>query len=163
MNFVPEQYISILCGYTVPQFTSDNKFIIVHRRPRQFGETSPFLSANTKSLMRARDNAKCKAVKTKYLEDFNEYKKLRNRVNSAVKADKLKSTKESIAKANDPKSLWNTVKKLTGNSESSSPTELVHEGNVFHKAIDIADVLNDFFVKKVENLCSMLEIYKTEK
>ena len=61
--------------------------------------------------MRNRDQARKKALKTKSIEDFNIYKRLRNCVTSRLRKAKLDDCKLDDCHG-DPKAFWKLMKKV---------------------------------------------------
>ena len=50
------------------------------------------------------------------------------------------------------KDLWRTAKKFMGWKSNGSPTQLLVDNKLITSSKDIAKLLNDFFVEKIERL-----------
>jgi hypothetical protein len=74
-----------------------------------------YLSSEMLNLMEIRDRA-----------TGTEYRRLRNKVSSMVKRDRLRTNLDKLRKANnDPKVLWGLANSALGKSQSSLPASLV--------------------------------------
>ena len=108
--------------------------------------------------MRERNVAQCRAVNSKAESDWNEYKQLRNQVNQQVKIDKkLWQSKKLKTFGNDTGSLWKNVKDWFGWSKQGSPSKLVEKGNIHTKPKEMARIMNNHFVNKVDQHISDLQ------
>eukprot|EP00095_Tigriopus_kingsejongensis_P001524 maker-scaffold220_size252247-snap-gene-1.25 protein:Tk01524 transcript:maker-scaffold220_size252247-snap-gene-1.25-mRNA-1 annotation:"PREDICTED: uncharacterized protein LOC101236374" len=99
-------------------------------------------SPETLCLMEARNRATGK-----------EYKRLRNRVSSLVKPDKLRTSLLKLQEANgDPKVIWQLANDALGNQQTSLPASLIVDGVHTVGKTEGARVLNDFYIQKVKKL-----------
>ena len=75
------------------------------------------------------------------------YKKARNNLNKLVKNTKADYCNNAISQCRkDPKSIWNTVNKLTNSkSKTSNINELVVDHEVLTKPGEMADAMNKYF------------------
>ena len=72
---------------------------------------APWLSLNTKDLMKQRDIAQRKANETNVDDDWRVYKGLRNRVNNILKTEKKNWQSEKLKEASgDISKTWTSVK-----------------------------------------------------
>jgi hypothetical protein len=103
----------IVCGITVALDVVSPFMTIRVRRGDNL-----YLSTETLDLMETRDRATGK-----------EYRRLRNKVSSMVKRDRLRTNLDKLRKANnDPKVLWDLANSALGKSHSSLPALLVIGG-----------------------------------
>jgi endonuclease/exonuclease/phosphatase (EEP) superfamily protein YafD len=101
-----------------------------------------YLSSDTLDLIGIRDQATGK-----------EYCRLRNKVSSMVKRDRLRTNLDKLRKANnDPKVLWGLANSALGKSQSSLPALLVIGGISTVENTEAAAAMNGFYVEKVEKL-----------
>ena len=120
---------------------------------------APWLSSNTKDLMKKRDSAQKKASETNLNEDWRTYKGLRNRVNNILKTEKKSWQTEKLKEASgDISKTWSTVKTWLGWSSGGPPTQLFENGLLLNKPSDLAKCMNTFFISKVRNLRANLPL-----
>ena len=79
------------------------------------------------------------------------YKKLRNRVNSELKKDNICFNNERVKNAADDNEIWNVVKDVT-KQKSSMTIILEEDGKKIEDEEQVANIFNDFFVEKIQNL-----------
>ena len=123
----------------------------------------PWLTARTKELMKDRDQLKQKArdlalrdhgrqVSEEQKTAWNDFKKLRNKVNNKKKQDEKVYKSEKIVEAMDsPAKVWSTAKKFMGWKSTGTPHQLEVGTKLETKASIIAQIMNNFFVDKVQN------------
>ena len=97
-----------------------------------------------------RDYLKKKAVKTGSQNDWLSFKKVRNRVNYAIKREKSSFYRNKLnANLGNPKSTWKTLNDLMG--KKSAITEISEirgsSSETLTNAKDIADHLNKHFTQ----------------
>ena len=83
-----------------------------------------------------------------------------NKVNNLIRNEASKNENiEQLASENDisGKQLWRRVKMLAGWTSSLAPTKFITESGIIDKPNQMADLLNNFFCSKIENICSELE------
>jgi hypothetical protein len=101
-----------------------------------------YLSSETLDVMEIRDRATGK-----------EYRRLRNKVSSMVKRDRLRTNLDKLRKANnDPKVLWGLANSALGKSKSSLPASLVVDGISTVGNTEAAAAMNGYYIEKVEKL-----------
>ena len=114
---------------------------------------APFLSKETRDLMKARDELHKLASETKTKEDWNSYKKIRNLINNRLKYEESFWKKSRLESCGDnPGKIWKNVKGILGWQSSGSPSKLFYKGVLRTKAQDIADSQNEFFIEKVDKI-----------
>ena len=114
---------------------------------------APWLSQDTKNLMKERNAAQDTATKTRDLDDWRLYKSLRNMTTMRMRQErkdwerrKLDSTRHS------PTSLWKNVKSWLSWNNSGPPSQLFHQGRLINSPAGLAGAMNSFFIDKVKNL-----------
>jgi hypothetical protein len=82
-----------------------------------------------------------------------DYRRLRNKVSSMVKGDKMRTNLEKLHKAdNNPKVLWMLANSALGKPQSSLPASLVVDGHITVGNAEAAKTMNDFYINKVDKL-----------
>ena len=118
---------------------------------------APWLSTETKSLMRARDYAQSRAIITKNSEDLTEYKKLRNQVTSRLRIEKHTWKERKLQEsAQNPSSLWTNVITWLNWKSTGAPNEILYKGVLERKPLRVAECMNEFFVQKIDTLVQNL-------
>ena len=111
---------------------------------------APWLSVETKKLMKERDQAQAWAVSTKNPEDWLIYKTLRNKATKILKVEKIQWQKSQLEKCNnDSAKLWANVKGWLSWCTVSSPTRLFSAGSLVTSPQKIATIMNSFYIDKV--------------
>ena len=115
------------------------------REQHKFG-----LSETTKQSMKERDKLRQSGKNLTPSEktiQHEKYKRLRNRVNSLIKADVIKYNEERITKAEDSNEVWKIVNEIA-KPRTATKLTLVEEGEQIEKEEDIAEIFNKFFITK---------------
>ena len=114
---------------------------------------APWVSEQTKERIRLRNDAQKRASESKCPDDWIEFRKIRNQVNSSVRKEKKLWQENKIQSFDrDSSSIWKNVKNWLGWSSGGPPTKLLVEGTIFTKPKDLAKIMNEFFIQKVENI-----------
>ena len=114
---------------------------------------APWLSKNTKDLMKQRDLAQQKASSTNQVDDWKAFRRIRNRVTNILRTEKkLYQTKRLEEADGDIGRTWKTVKSWLGWSSGGPPTQLMENGLLISKPSALAECMNSFFTRKVNNL-----------
>lgn len=117
------------------------------------GTQTPWLTREISSLIRSRNKAKKKAVKSKLDSDWTHFKSLRNKVNRLIEKSKRSYYSDLIAQnANDSSNLWATIKKILPTKACASIKELVLDNVTFSRNKDIATAFNTFFTTVGERI-----------
>ena len=117
---------------------------------------SPSISNETKQMIKARDELKQESIDENCIEKFEAYKRLRNRINAKLEDDEKEHYKNKFYQE-DPSvsSLWRNVNDYLNTSKrsfSNTPSMITHDGKTFTSPRDIANAINDTFLKKVKDL-----------
>ena len=117
---------------------------------------SPSISPETKQMMEARDDLKREAADENCQEKFEAYKRLRNRVNDKLENDEAEHFKSKFYQENPSvSSLWRNANDYLNTSKrsfSNTPNIITHNGQTFTNPRDVANAINDTFLKKVKDL-----------
>ena len=93
---------------------------------------APWLSQNTKNLIKERDQAQQKAARTKNADDWRIYKQMRNKVTNVLRTEKKRWQADKITEfGRDSSSTWKNIKNWLGWLKGGSPTKLICDGDIF--------------------------------
>ena len=152
----------------VDLFTTRFKTVLNKHAPwiifQQRKKHAPWITKETTEKIKQRDEWKRKArdlavnntndaASMEEVEAWEQYKKLRNKVNNMKNNDEYRYKKEKVqSNTGDCSSMWNTVKGFMNWKVAGSPSQ-IQVGNILHtKASAVAGIMNQFFVEKVKNL-----------
>ena len=118
---------------------------------------APYLSSDTKEMMLVRNNMKQKAYNSGIAQDIIDYKKMKNSTLKMQRKEKAEWARNLIEpEVKDSKKLWKTVKKISRAKNTNTIDKITINGAVVTKKKDIAEGINEYFIKKVKNLVSQL-------
>ena len=110
----------------------------------------PWLSDETKQLMKERDRAQLWASSTHNQTDCASYRAIRNKVTKRLKYKKKDWQKRKLKECrNESGKLWANIKGWLNMSSNSTPSKLFHEGRMETSQISIASIMNHFYIDKV--------------
>jgi hypothetical protein len=90
-----------------------------------------WISKITLNLMRERDDLQKKAAATKDSDDWKEFKKIQNKVNSRLKFKEKNWQKLKLEECSDNSGkVWKNVKGLLNWKSSGSPNQLFYNGSL---------------------------------
>ena len=138
-------------------FTRKVNFILDQMAPvRKFQTSSkycPWLSDDTKELIKERNQAQAILSENKNDLNFSKFKELRNKVTQKLRNDKLRWQKQKLQNCNnDPGKLWKSILGWLNWSSSGSPTKLYHDGQIESSPSKLANIMNNFFVNKIATI-----------
>ncbi len=114
---------------------------------------TPWLDAELKENLKERDQAKSTAGSSNLKSDWQVYRKLRNFVSEMNKKIKKTHFENVLQKAShDCKQLWNKLNYLLKRNSGSTVSYLETGEDFLTKPVDIANHLNNYFIKKVDKL-----------
>ena len=114
---------------------------------------APWLSLDTKSLIIQRNEAQARAALSNTEDDWRAFRKIRNKVNSKLKAEKIIwQRKKLIDSSNNSGDQWKSVLSWLNWKPTHSPTQLQYHGKIINKPAEIANLQNEFFISKVAKL-----------
>ena len=114
-----------------------------------------WISVETKKKIKLRDDSQEKAATTRSLEDWSDYKKKRNEVTSLLYKEKQSWQRKKLdncEESQDTGKLWKNLLGWLNWSSTSSPTKLLSEGRFVTSPAKLADVQNEYYIKKVRNI-----------
>ena len=145
----PERAVNILTG----KLTTILDQMAPVRTIQVRSKYAPWLSDNTKQLLKRRNEAQKVASQTKHLDDYRQYKALRNQATSIMRQEKREWEKQKLnSNKQDPSRLWKNVKTWLNWNNSGPPTKLFHNGRLVSSPAGIAGAMNSFFLDKVAGL-----------
>ena len=120
---------------------------------------APWLSEETKKLMRSRDYAQQRASESKKIEDIKEFKNLRNCVTNRLKKEKRNWKQSKLHECGeDSGKLWRNVLGWLNWKSSGAPTQIFYKGALENKPANIAACMNEYFVDKIEKIVENLPV-----
>jgi hypothetical protein len=122
---------------------------------------APWLTSATKEMMTERDLAQKKASESGKNEDWKQFKKLRNKMNSVLKKEKRNWQARRLENCTTSSDTWRTVKDWLGWTTGGPPTQLVVNGELKTKPKELSKCMNNFFVNKVNGLRSNIPACRT--
>ena len=148
-------------------FTAKFKEVLNYHAPwiiyQQRKHHKVWITKETKELMNERDSWKKKAkalsVENRFLGPSQEelvawrkFRDLRNKINNIKKNEEYKYKKQIISEADEsPRKTWSCIKRFMDWKCPGTPNQIVVNNVLYKKAADVATVINDFFLQKVEN------------
>ena len=111
------------------------------------GASLPWLDGEIMQLMRHRDLANKTAKRSGSPNDWNEYKKLRNKVTEKIRSKKSEYFKTTIEENKGNSSfLWKKLKEVLPNKRKIVPKSILSQnGDFVDDLADIADTFNEHF------------------
>ena len=139
----------------VQLFTTKVNYILDQMAPIKTFQTNskycPWLSEKTKLLIKERNEAQDILSENKTVENSETFRKLRNGVTKSLRKHKLYWQKQKLESCNgDPGKLWKNILGWLNWCSSGSPTKLYHAGQIVTSPARLADIMNKFFVNKVD-------------
>ena len=122
---------------------------------------APWLTSATKEMMTERDLAHKKASESGKNEDWKQFKKLRNKMNSVLKKEKRNWQARRLENCTTSSDTWRTVKDWLGWTTGGPPTQLVVNGELKNKLKELSKCINIFSVNKVNALRSNIPACRT--
>ena len=122
---------------------------------------SPWLTSETKEMMKVRDEWKTKAKELaianqgriaapEEVEAWENYKFYRNKINNRKKTEEKRFKSEKMTENLDSaEQTWKTAKSFMDWKTPGSPSQLEINGKLVTKASLIAKTINEFFIVKV--------------
>ena len=121
-------------------------------------KVSPWLTPDLKGMIIKRNNLKKKAVRSGDLNDWNEYKRLRNKTNNKLRDTKAAYYHKEIENnSGNVREIWKTINDLMSRKiKSNTINELKVNNLSFTEPSEIADELNKHFTEVGSTLASTL-------
>jgi hypothetical protein len=113
--------------------------------------------------MKERDRAQMWAASSENREDWATYRALRNNVTKRLKTEKKNCQKRKLEDCNnDSGKLWANVKGWLNWATSSAPAKLFHDGRIETSPINIATIMNNLYINKVQDIRANLPEANTD-
>ena len=114
---------------------------------------APWLSSETKTLMRERDYAQSRASESRKTDDISNYKKLRNRVNNRLRKEKKNWKQDKLQECGENSGqIWKNILGWLNWKSSGAPTQIFYNGRLENKPFRIATCINEYFISKVSTI-----------
>ena len=111
-----------------------------------------FSTSETRKLIKLRDVTLEKAKQTQDIEDWRQFRNLKNRVHRELSNDKKNFTNKQLEDENSAKDKWKTTKTLLGWEKAPQPKIIIDQGVAKTKPVDIANAMNMNFLTKVNKI-----------
>ena len=113
----------------------------------------PWLTNETKWLISDRNAAQKKAAETKNPYDWKQFKFLRNKVTSRLKAEKDAWQKRKLSMGYENSStMWKSIKGWLGWTIGGPPKQLFDGFKMCNKPSELSSIMNNHFVNKVKKI-----------
>ena len=114
---------------------------------------APWLSEASKELIKQRNDAQKKAAESKDMDDWRQYKNLRNTTKSRMRNEKKSWEKLKLDRSqHNPGKLWQNVKGWLCWNNAGPPSQLFHLGKLITSPAALASTMNTFFMNKMTML-----------
>ena len=114
---------------------------------------APWLSNETKTLMRERDYAQLRASESEITDDHLKYKSLRNRVNNRLRKEKKNWKQVKLQECGENSGqIWKNILGWLNWKSSGAPTQIFYNGRLENKPFRIATCINEYFINKVDTI-----------
>ena len=142
---------------------------VIFQQRRNF---APWVTENTLKLMKQRDKFKKEAkvmamnegssVSSSQCKLWQDYKKTRNKINNILKTEEIRFKKEKFKECQHSSSqTWDLAKRYMDWASAGPPSMLEEEVSgslcLITKASEIAKIMNEYFVAKIQNIVSGLK------
>ena len=137
----------------------------------------PWLTPETVKMMKERDTCKEQAkvmasvegrgASAEQAELWDKFKTLRNNINNRIRQEEVKYKKTKVDECQEnPSSIWGLAKKYMDWRSPGPPTQLEVEKDkkitLYTKAKQLAQIMNEFFISKVQNIVKNLKNLPTD-
>ena len=114
---------------------------------------APWLSEATKDLIKKRNQAQKVAAESKNIDDWHQYKNLRNSTKSRMRNEKKFWEKSKLdCNQHSPSNLWQNIKGWLNWNNAGPPAQLCYLGKIITSPAALATTMNIFFMDKVSRL-----------
>ena len=114
---------------------------------------APWLSSETKAIMKERDAAQVQASYSNHPDDWRLFRNLRNTVTKRMRNEKASWERQRLDHAeNTSTNLWRNIKGWLNWKSSGPPTQLFAEGSLINSPKGLATTMNRYFISKVNRL-----------
>ena len=116
-------------------------------------------------MIKQRDEAQKTASLSGSQQDWSHYKKLRNHLTKALHKEKLawqQKKVNTLEKNQNSGQLWKYVTSWLNWTSATSPTKLLHNGDMLTSPHTMADVQNQYYINKVKEIRSNMPPQKCD-
>ena len=150
-------YLETEVNEAVDLFTNKINRILDQMAPVKKFQTTrkycPWLTKEIKDLIKQRNEAQKEMSENKTAENIEKYKNLRNKVTTNLKKGKVLWQKQKLENSsNESGKLWKNILGWLNWVSSASPNKLHHEGKIVTSPAKFAEIMNNFFVSKIEKI-----------
>ena len=118
---------------------------------------APWMTADVKLQMEARDAAQKKAIDSNNEEDWEVYRKTRNKVTVEIKLGKSEWQRKKLESCQgDPGKVWGSILGFLNWSSTSSPTKLYFSNRLETSPAKMANIMNRYYITKVTDIRAAL-------
>ena len=112
-----------------------------------------YISESTKEMIRKCNFSFQQASLSGNLEDWNNFKAIRNKVTNTLRKEKLNWQKSKMDNTlNNNSSIWKHLKSFLGWNTGGPPSKLIYGGKVYSKPRELSNIMNSYFVSKIAKL-----------
>ena len=127
------------------------------KRKRIRRDSYPWINSNVIELIHKKEYAHRVFIRERSDLAKAQYKRARNDVTASIRESKREYFTTCIEdNINNPKGIWNTLKKLLPSKKSKIPDVIHHEGQSYKTSLDKANCFNNFFNNVATKLTSGL-------
>ncbi|XP_072047173.1 uncharacterized protein [Amphiura filiformis] len=139
-----------------------NKHAPLKRKRIRQTNSSPWLTDDILAAMRERDQMKKRASKENCLLLWEDFRKLRNRVNCLIKESKRMYLTNAL-QTKDSKDIWANIRHIVpGKNKKTDVRCIKTEHGECTNSKDVADVLNEYFANVGPSIADKIPVVKTE-
>ena len=110
---------------------------------------APYLSDEIKTELKNINNLLTNAIKSKNQDDWRLYRHEKNTLNKKIDEAKTIFLKNKLG---HPSKGWKVLNEFKGNSKAHPPSKLLHKNKLISSPKAIADIQNQFYVKKIKEI-----------
>ena len=114
-----------------------------------------WVSDELKTKIKERDQAQQAAIVSGLVEDWDEYKRLRNCLTKELRAEKLSWQQHKLEACEENLNtgkVWKNILGYLNWNSASSPSKLLHDGDMVTSPQRMADLQNTYYINKVRDI-----------
>ena len=122
-----------------------------------------WVTAECREDMDKRDAAQKKAIVSGLNGDWENYRKIRNKVTRRVRQEKTEWQKKKLVKCEgDSAKMWGNILGWLNWSSSSSPSKLYSGATIETSPGKLANIMNQYYIQKVSDIRAALPVSNTD-
>ena len=110
---------------------------------------APYIGEQVMSYINDTKKQLSRAITMKNTGEWRIYKPMRNKISEVIEKSKVEYYN---AKLNDTKTMWSMLKDFHCKKKLTTPKKLIHNGEVVTKPKKLANILNEHYINKIENI-----------